>query len=92
MDFPIVDLLDPTACYQFLVGNLHPQGLRCPTRQRDDALTSIGVYTPKPGLHELGGRPRVGADCGKRRAERRRAAHNGGTPAGSVPDPRVRPT
>jgi transposase-like protein len=38
MDFPIVDLMDPDACYRFLVGTLHPGGLRCPTCQRDDAL------------------------------------------------------
>ena len=30
MDFPIVDLLDPAACYRFLVELLHPDGLRCP--------------------------------------------------------------
>jgi transposase-like protein len=30
VDFPILDLLDEQACYDFLVDALHPQGLRCP--------------------------------------------------------------
>ena len=30
MDFPILDLLDEQACYDFLLDALHPQGLRCP--------------------------------------------------------------
>jgi DNA-directed RNA polymerase subunit RPC12/RpoP len=30
MDFPLVDLLDEEACYDFLVEALHPKGLRCP--------------------------------------------------------------
>jgi transposase-like protein len=30
MDFPVLDLLDEGACYDFLVGALHPAGLRCP--------------------------------------------------------------
>jgi transposase-like protein len=34
MDFPITDLMDPDACYQFLVRLLHPDGLRCPRCQR----------------------------------------------------------
>jgi transposase-like protein len=38
MDFPIVDLLDPGACYQFLVALLHPEGLRCPRCARDDRM------------------------------------------------------
>ena len=36
MDFPIVDLMDPAACYQFLVDLLHPDGLHCPRCQRSD--------------------------------------------------------
>jgi transposase-like protein len=28
--FPINDLLDEQACYQFLLKHLHPEGLRCP--------------------------------------------------------------
>jgi hypothetical protein len=34
MAFPITDLLDEQACYEFLVSVLHPQGLRCPTGHR----------------------------------------------------------
>lgn len=30
MDFPIGDLMDEPACYDFLVGLLHPDGLACP--------------------------------------------------------------
>jgi hypothetical protein len=30
MDFPLLDLLDDNACYDFLVEALHPGGLRCP--------------------------------------------------------------
>jgi transposase-like protein len=30
MDFPIGDLMDETACYKFLDGLLHPDGLACP--------------------------------------------------------------
>jgi transposase-like protein len=38
MDFPIVDLMDPAACYQFLVDLLHPDGLQCPRCQRSDGM------------------------------------------------------
>src|SRR5207249_4335447 len=31
MDFPLLDLLDEGACYDFLVDALHPAGLRCPS-------------------------------------------------------------
>jgi hypothetical protein len=30
MDFPVNDFLDPSACYDFLVEALHPEGLACP--------------------------------------------------------------
>ena len=30
MDFPIGELMDETACYEFLVRLLHPDGLACP--------------------------------------------------------------
>jgi transposase-like protein len=30
MDFPIGELMDESACYEFLVGLLHPEGLACP--------------------------------------------------------------
>jgi transposase-like protein len=46
MDFPILDLMDPTACYRFLVDLLHPDGLRCPTCRRDDALCVHDRHRP----------------------------------------------
>ncbi len=30
MEFPITELLDEQACYEFLLSVVHPQGLRCP--------------------------------------------------------------
>ena len=30
MDFPLLDLMDENACYEKLVGLLHPEGLGCP--------------------------------------------------------------
>ena len=36
MDFPILDLMDADACYQFLLTTLHPDGLRCPRCGRAD--------------------------------------------------------
>jgi transposase-like protein len=39
MDFPIFELMDPDACYQFLVRTLHPDGLHCPGCWQDDALS-----------------------------------------------------
>ena len=38
MDFPITDLMDEDACYQFLVQILHPDGLACPRCQTRDGL------------------------------------------------------
>ena len=29
--FPLTDLLDPQECYAYLMGILHPDGLRCPS-------------------------------------------------------------
>lgn len=46
MDFPIVDLMDTDACYQFLVGLLHPGGLRCPTCRRDDTPSVHDRHRP----------------------------------------------
>ena len=46
MDFPILDLMDETACYQFLLNTLHPEGLRCPTCRRADALTVHDRHRP----------------------------------------------
>lgn len=39
MDFPILDLMDGDACYQFLVDTLHPDGLHCPGCGRSDVLS-----------------------------------------------------
>ncbi len=36
MDFPLLDLLDEQACYDFLVEALHPDGLICPACGGDD--------------------------------------------------------
>lgn len=41
MDFPVVDLMDETACYQFLCHLLHPGGLACP---RCGALDGLRVH------------------------------------------------
>jgi len=30
MEFPITELMDDQACYDFLAGVLHPKGIRCP--------------------------------------------------------------
>src|SRR6478672_3221576 len=38
MDFPIADLMDETACYDFLVDLLHPDGLACPRCGDRDGL------------------------------------------------------
>jgi transposase-like protein len=38
MDFPIGDLMDETACYDFLVGLFHPDGLACPHCEALDGL------------------------------------------------------
>jgi transposase-like protein len=38
MDFPIADLMDEDACYEFLVQILHPQGWACPRCQTHDGL------------------------------------------------------
>ena len=46
MHFPIVDRMDPAACYQFLVGTRHPDGLHCPTCRRDDALSVHDRHRP----------------------------------------------
>jgi transposase-like protein len=34
MAFPIMELLDEQACYEFLLGVLHPRGLQCPVGHR----------------------------------------------------------
>jgi transposase-like protein len=34
MAFPLTELMDEQACYEFLVRVLHPKGLRCPAGHR----------------------------------------------------------
>ena len=38
MDFPIAPFMDEGACYDWLVWNLHPQGLACPRCGRKDRM------------------------------------------------------
>src|SRR4051812_18768658 len=38
MDFPLTDLMDQDACYQKLVGLLHPDGPACPGCNATDRL------------------------------------------------------
>jgi transposase-like protein len=38
MDFPLGDLLDEQACYDWLVGRLYPRGLACPQCRRKRGL------------------------------------------------------
>ncbi len=38
MDFPITELMDEQACYDWLVRILHPEGLACPRCHRTDGL------------------------------------------------------
>jgi transposase-like protein len=54
MDFPLTDLMDEDACYQRLLGLLHPQGLACPRCGRDDAL----------GVHRRHRAPVLDYQCG----------------------------
>jgi transposase len=44
MDFPINDLMDENACYQFLLDLFHPQGLHCPRCQTLDRLLIQHFY------------------------------------------------
>ena len=44
MDFPIADLMDEGACYQKLVGLLHPGGLCCPGCGAGEASGKLGVH------------------------------------------------
>ena len=47
MDFPMIDLLDPDACYQFLLGLLHPSGLCCPRCHGADGIwVQAGIEHP----------------------------------------------
>ena len=42
MDFPLIDYLDPAACYAELVHLLHPAGLACP--RSPQAIRSPAAY------------------------------------------------
>ena len=44
MDFPINDLMDENACYQFLIDIFHPQGLHCPRCQTQEGLQIQNYY------------------------------------------------
>lgn len=46
MDFPILNLMDSDACYQFLVEILHPDGIRCPGCHHADALSIHDRHRP----------------------------------------------
>lgn len=46
MDFPILDLMNPDACHQFLLDMLHPAGLHGPTCRRSDALAIHDRHRP----------------------------------------------
>jgi transposase-like protein len=54
MDFPITDLMDEQACYDQLVGWLHPDGLACPRCHQDDRMA----------LHRRGRDPVLDFRCG----------------------------
>jgi transposase len=54
MDFPIVDLMNEEACYEYLVGVLHPEGLRCPGCGAKDGL----------GVHRCHRSPVLDYQCG----------------------------
>ena len=54
MDFPITDLMDEQACYDQLVGWLHPDGLACPRCHQDDRLV----------VHRRGRDPILDFRCG----------------------------
>jgi transposase-like protein len=49
MDFPLNDLMDEVACYDFLVGLLHPDGLTCP-RCRESAAMKVHRHDRAPIL------------------------------------------
>ncbi len=44
MDFPINDLMDENACYQFLIDIFYPQGLHCPRCQTQEGLQIQNYY------------------------------------------------
>ena len=54
MDFPITDLMDEQACYDRLVGWLHPDGLACPRCHAADRMV----------VHRRGRDPVLDFRCG----------------------------
>jgi transposase-like protein len=54
MDFPITDLMDEPACYDQLVGWLHPDGLACPRCHQDNRMV----------VHRRGRDPILDFRCG----------------------------
>jgi transposase-like protein len=46
IDFPITDLMDERACYEWLVGLLHPGGLACPRCRGTDAYVQRSFREP----------------------------------------------
>jgi hypothetical protein len=53
MDFPITDLMDERACYERLVGWLHPDGLACPRCAEREHL-AVRRRHRDPGLADRG--------------------------------------
>jgi len=49
MDFPIQDLMDETACYQYLLDVLHPEELHCPRCQAREGF-QVHRYFREPVL------------------------------------------
>src|SRR4051812_46861217 len=49
MDFPIQSFMDEDACFRFLLGLFHPQGLHCPRCHAQDGFT-IHRYVREPVL------------------------------------------
>ena len=49
MDFPIQSFMDEDACFRFLLGLFHPEGLHCPRCQAQDGF-AIHRYVREPVL------------------------------------------
>lgn len=70
MDFPILDLMDPDACYQFLVRTPHPDGLGCPRCDRAGGHATHDRHRPPVFDYRCRGCGAV--DPPRRRANKRR--------------------
>src|SRR3954452_9915598 len=55
MDFPVADLMDEGACYEYLLSVLHPRGLACPGCGAADRL----------GVHRRRRAPVLDSQCGR---------------------------